>query len=107
MAEDCVFCKIIAGTIPCKKEYEDDLCMAFHDIRPQTKVHLLIIPKNHIPTMKEMEDKDEPAMGRMMKVARDLGKKFQLENYRLMMSVGEEGGQEVFHVHLHLKSAPL
>jgi len=106
MEDSCIFCKIIAGEIPSKKEYEDDLCLAFHDINPRAETHLLIIPKKHIATVKDMEDKDEPAMGRMLKVARDLGKKFGLENYKLQISVGKLGGQEVFHIHLHLLSAP-
>lgn len=106
MDENCVFCKIISGKIPSKKEYEDDLCLAFHDINPRAKTHLLIIPKRHIETIKDMRDSDEPTMGRMLKVARDLAKKFGLNDYKLQISVGELGGQEVFHVHMHLLSAP-
>ncbi len=100
----CIFCKIVAKEIPSKLEYEDDLCIAFHDINPRARVHLLVIPKKHISTLKDMQNLDEPAFGRMMMTARDLAKKFNLEDYKLMMSVGKNAGQEVFHVHLHLLS---
>lgn len=82
------------------------MCLAFHDINPKANTHLLIIPKKHLATVKDMADSDELTMGRMIKVARDLGKKFNLENYKLQISVGKEAGQEIFHVHLHLTSAP-
>ncbi len=104
---DCIFCKIVAKQIPSKLEYEDDLCMAFHDINPRAKTHLLIIPKKHIETMKEIGVEDEALLGRMMKVASDLAKKFDLNDYRLLISTGKGAGQEVFHVHLHLLSAPV
>lgn len=105
--ETCIFCKIINREIPANKlEHEDDLCMAFHDISPRSKTHILIIPKKHIPTMKEMETEDEAVLGRMMKTASDLAKKHGLNDYRLLISTGKGAGQEVFHVHLHLMSAP-
>jgi histidine triad (HIT) family protein len=103
---DCIFCKIVAKEIPSKQEYEDDLCMAFHDINPRAKTHLLIIPKKHVSTMKDVSPDDEAALGRMLKTSSDLAKKFNLENYRLLISTGKGAGQEVFHVHLHLMSAP-
>jgi len=103
---DCVFCKIVAKQIPSKLEHEDDLCIAFHDINPRAKNHLVIIPKKHIATMKDITADDEATLGRMMKVASDLAKKFNLEDYRLLISTGKGAGQEVFHVHLHLMSAP-
>lgn len=106
MEKDCIFCKIVAKEIPSRLEYEDELCMSFHDIHPRAKTHLLIIPKRHFATMKDMEATDEPTLGRMMKVASDLGKKFNLGAYRLLISVGKEAGQEIFHVHLHVMSAP-
>ncbi len=101
---DCIFCQIIAKTIPAKTEYEDDLCLAFHDINPRARIHLLIIPKKHHDTIKQIEASDEPAYGRIMKVARDLAAKFQLEDYKLQISVGKKAGQEIFHVHMHLLS---
>ncbi len=104
MDNNCIFCKIVAKEIPAKIEYEDDLCLAFHDIHPQAKVHLLVIPKKHLSTLKDMEVSDEAALGRMMKVSSNLAKKFNLEDYRLWMSIGKKAGQEVFHVHQHLVS---
>lgn len=102
---DCIFCKIIAKEFSSKMEYEDQLCVAFHDINPRAKVHLLVVPKKHIATINEMEDLDEATMGRMIKVARDMAKKFGVNSYKLLISVGKEAGQEVFHVHLHMMSA--
>ena len=106
MADQCLFCKIINKELDSKIEYEDDLCLSFHDINPRAKTHLIVIPKKHIPTVKDMEDSDEPIFGRMMRVARDMAKRFNLEDYRLLISVGRGAGQEVFHVHLHVMSAP-
>ncbi len=103
---DCVFCKIIAKEIPSKLEHEDDLCVAFHDINPRAKKHILIIPKKHIGTMKDVTAEDEPTLGRMLMVASELAKKHGMNDYRLLISTGKGAGQEVFHVHLHLMSAP-
>jgi histidine triad (HIT) family protein len=104
---ECIFCKIVAKQIPPNKlEHEDDLCMAFHDINPRSKKHILIIPKKHIPTMKDVTAKDEATLGRMLMVASNLAKKHGMDNYRLLISTGKAAGQEVFHVHLHLMSAP-
>ena len=88
-------------------EHEDDLCMVFHDINPRAKTHLLIIPKKHLSSMKDVTTSDEAALGRMMRIASDMAKKFELENYRLMVSTGKGAGQEVFHIHMHLMSAPM
>lgn len=103
---DCVFCKIVAGEIPSKAEHDDALCMAFHDINPRAKKHLLIIPKKHIATMKDVSSDDEATLGRMLLVASDLAKKHAMNDYRLLISTGKGAGQEVFHIHLHLMSAP-
>jgi histidine triad (HIT) family protein len=105
--ESCIFCKIINKEIPTNKlEHEDNLCMAFHDINPRAKIHLLIIPKKHISSMKEVEISDEIILGRMLTVASNLAKKHKLDDYKLLMSTGKKAGQEVFHIHLHLMSAP-
>ena len=106
MDPNCVFCKIINKEIPAKVEFEDDLVLCFHDINPRAKTHLLIIPKKHIPTAKDIQEVDQEVMGRMLVVASEMGKKFNLEDYRLLISVGKKAGQEVFHIHLHLMSAP-
>lgn len=104
MSDDCVFCKIISKEIPGKIEHQDNLCTVFHDINPRAKTHLLIVPNKHIPTVKDLEDVDQDVMGRMLLTARDMGRKFSLEDYRLLISVGKKAGQEIFHIHLHLMS---
>ncbi len=104
MTNECIFCKIISKQIPGKIEYEDEFCIAFPDINPRAKIHLLVVPKKHIATLADMEDIDEATMGRLIRVARDLAKKFGLQSYKLLMSVGKEAGQEIFHLHLHVMS---
>ena len=101
---DCVFCKIVSKEIPSKQEYEDEYCVVFHDIHPRAKIHLLIVPKKHIATMKEVTIMDEAMLGRLLVVAANTAKKFQLDAYRLLISTGKEAGQEVLHIHLHLMS---
>jgi len=98
----CVFCKIRDGEIPAKVEFRDEKCLAIWDIKPKSKVHLLLIPNKHIATIADIEDSDQELMGYLMIVARDLGKKLGLEGYRLQYNVGKSAGQEVFHIHLHL-----
>ncbi len=98
----CIFCKIVAGQIPAKIEYSDEFCVAFKDISPKAPVHFLVVPKKHIPTISDINEGEEILMGHLIKVAKDLAKKHSCEGYRLTFNVHEKGGQEVFHVHLHL-----
>jgi len=102
MKSDCLFCKIIAKEIPSKMAHEDELCVAFYDIRPRAKTHLLIVPKKHIDTIKHLEEGDEQLVGWMVKVAKELAEKLSLNAYNLKINVGKEAGQEIFHIHLHL-----
>lgn len=97
-----IFTKIINKEIPAKIEYEDDKCIVIYDINPKSTVHLLIIPKKAIPTIMDVADEDQELMGHLVLVARNVAKKLGLEGYRLVYNVGEKGGQEVFHVHMHL-----
>lgn len=99
---DCLFCKIINKEIPSRIEHEDDLCFGFHDINPQAKVHVLLVPRKHIPTIKDLEPGDEKLMGHLVQVAQKIAAKHNLDGYKLQFNVGEKGGQEIFHVHLHL-----
>ncbi len=99
---DCIFCKIDAGEIPSPKVYEDDLCFAINDINPKAPVHMLVIPHEHIPTISDLEEGQEALAGHMIKVARDLAHEKGCEGYKLQFNVHEKGGQEVFHIHLHL-----
>lgn len=102
MPMDCIFCKIIDKQVPAEIQHEDDICTAFNDINPKGRVHILIIPKKHIPTVADMEEGDEKIMGHLIKTAKELAEKNSCRGYQLKFFVGKEGGQEVFHVHLHL-----
>lgn len=97
-----VFTKIINKEIPAKIEFEDDKCIVIYDVNPKSAIHLLIIPKKPIPTIMEVADEDQELMGHLVLVARNVAKKLGLEGYKLQYNVGEKGGQEVFHVHMHL-----
>ncbi|MDF0379134.1 histidine triad nucleotide-binding protein [Methylophilus sp. YYY-1] len=102
MSADCIFCKIVAGTIPAKLLYEDDEVIAFHDIRPLARVHFLIVPKAHIETLKECTAEHQALLGKMMLLGAKLAAEQGLVGYKTVMNVGHEGGQEVFHIHLHV-----
>ena len=99
---DCIFCKIIEKQIPATFLYEDSQVIAFDDINPKAPVHILVVPKKHIATVSDIDDSEEILMGHMIKVARDLAKQYKCEGYRLTFNVHEKGGQEVFHIHMHL-----
>ena len=101
--ENCIFCKIIAGEIPSKKVYEDEDMLVFHDISPQAKVHCLCVPKSHFATLAEMDEVQANQLKRCFEkipaIAKDLG----LENgYRLIINQGQDAGQTVFHLHIHI-----
>lgn len=101
--ENCIFCKIIKGEIPSQKVYEDDEILAFKDINPLAPVHILVIPKKHIETTNDLEEIDEPVIGKIFTVIKKLAKENNLENgYRIVNNCGEDGGQEVKHLHFHL-----
>lgn len=100
--EDCLFCKIIDKHVDSDIVYEDDLCVAFNDINPQSRVHILVVPKKHLATVSDMEDGDEMLMGHLVKVAKDLAVENKCKGYNLQFNVGREAGQIIFHVHLHL-----
>lgn len=100
----CIFCKIVNREIPARIVYEDDLVMAFHDINPQAPIHILIIPKEHIPTLNELEEKHKELIGHIFLVAKKIAKDMGVaENgYRVLVNCNQDGGQEVYHIHLHL-----
>jgi histidine triad (HIT) family protein len=103
MSEDTIFGKIIRGEIPADILYQDDLVTAFRDIGPQAPVHILVVPNKPIPSADEVQEEDEPALGRMFTVARRLaGAEGLDEGYRLIVNCKEHGNQEVFHLHMHL-----
>lgn len=101
---DTIFSKIIDGSLPSKKVFENDRILAFHDIQPAAPVHILIIPKKYIPTMNEVTDEDGPLIAEMFAVARQIAKEQGIaeSGYRLVNNVNADGGQVVYHLHLHL-----
>ncbi|GIU48598.1 histidine triad nucleotide-binding protein [Shewanella sairae] len=104
MAEETIFSKIIRREIPADILYQDELVTAFRDITPQAPTHILIIPNHLIPTANDIKASDEKALGRMMSVAAKLAQEEGIaeDGYRLIMNCNQHGGQEVFHIHMHL-----
>ena len=101
---DCLFCKIAAGEIPSKMVYSDDELYAFEDINPQAPVHILIVPRKHIPTLNEIQKEDTGLMGKVVLLASKLAaeKGLDKKGYRLNANCLESAGQSVFHIHFHL-----
>ena len=103
MSADCVFCRIVEGSIPAKRVYEDDLCLCFADLNPQAPTHLLIIPKEHIASQAHAEEGHAPLLGHMMAKAAEIARGAGLDRgYRVVVNTGPDGGQTVEHLHLHL-----
>ena len=101
---DCLFCKIVAGDIPSKKVYEDDLCYAFYDIDPQAPTHFLVIPKAHIKSVSAVDGENAYIVGHIFATIAKLTKELGLESYRVVSNIGEQAGQSVFHLHFHVLS---
>lgn len=101
---DCIFCKIIEGSIPSKKVFENEHVLAFHDIQPAAPVHILLIPKKHIATMNEVTDEDDELMAELLRAARHVAKELGVaeSGYRLVNNCNSDGGQIVYHLHIHL-----
>jgi len=101
---DCIFCKIASGEIPADIVYHDKEIIAFRDINPQAPVHLIIIPRKHVPSLDRMKESDAALVGRMVAVASKLAKDEGVaeKGYRLAINCGAEGGQLVPHLHMHL-----
>ena len=105
--ENCLFCRIARGEIPSRKVYEDDLVIAFHDIHPARPMHLLVVPKHHIVSLQTVVESDEPALGRMLSVARRLAEEYgSPDGFRVIINNGRIGGQEVPHLHAHIVGGP-
>jgi histidine triad (HIT) family protein len=104
MAEECIFCRIVAGEIPADVVYQDEDFLAFRDIMPKAPTHVLIIPKAHITSVAELTDGQQKLAGRLIIIAKNLAKKEGMagKGYRLVINCGPEGGQVVPHLHLHL-----
>ena len=101
---DCIFCKIINKELPSTVVYEDKEILAFRDINPVTPVHVLVIPKKHISNLNEVEPEDEAVIGKIYNVIKQIAKKEGIaeKGYRIIVNCGEDGGQEVGHLHFHI-----
>ncbi len=114
--DNCIFCKIAAGKIPAKTVYEDDDVIAFHDINPAAPVHVLIVPREHIPTLADANENHMALLGKMMllapKLAAELGGGYRhtpegpVGGFKTLVNSGPDGGQEVYHLHLHIMGGP-
>jgi histidine triad (HIT) family protein len=103
MSENCIFCKIARGEIPSRKVYEDEEVFAFHDINPVAPVHFMLIPKQHLDSLAHAEEAHAALLGRMLTLASRLAKEQGLDNgFRTVINTGKGGGQEVFHLHIHI-----
>jgi histidine triad (HIT) family protein len=100
---NCIFCKIVAGSIPVERLYEDDLVLAFPDREPKAPTHILVIPKRHLESHADATDEDQHVFGHILMVAAGVAREKGLdEGYRLVINCGREGGQTVPHLHLHI-----
>lgn len=103
MSDNCIFCKIARGEIPSRKVYEDEEVFAFHDINPVAPVHFMLVPKLHIASLLDAEEAHTALLGKMLLLAPKLAREQGLENgFRAVINSGKGGGQEVFHLHIHV-----
>jgi len=103
MSSDCLFCRIVAGTIPAKRVFEDELCLCFADLHPQAPTHLLIVPKQHIASLAVTEPAQSSLLGHLLTKAAEIARVSGLNRgYRVVLNTGSDGGQTVDHLHLHV-----
>lgn len=103
MDDNCIFCQIVNGLKPANFVYKNKNAMAFHDIRPEAPVHILIVPRKHIRTINDITEEDRGIIADVFYIARDLARQMNTEKgYKLLFNVGRSGGQIIWHVHLHL-----
>ena len=100
MAEDCIFCKIANGEFNTEFVYQTDKLVVFKDIHPKAPIHLLVVPKLHVPSLNELDDKE--LLGELLMGVKEVTKKIGLKSYRTQINTGKEAGQEVFHLHIHV-----
>jgi len=104
---DCIFCKIVRGEIPCKKVYEDDDILAFHDIAPIAPVHFMVIPKQHVASLNDVDTAHAPMLGKLFAKVGELARGQGLtDGFRTIVNTGRVGGQEVYHLHVHIVGGP-
>lgn len=103
-ASDCIFCKIAAGDIPAVKVYEDEVCIAFNDLSPQAPIHILIIPREHVDSLDKATGNEKETLGHLLLTAADIARDrgFAENGYRVVVNTNSDGGQTVFHLHVHL-----
>lgn len=101
---DCIFCNIITGKLPAKMVYQDEQVLAFYDIKPKAKVHILIVPRKHITSVNHVELEDQTLLGSLFLAARKIAEEQGIaeKGYRLMINTGSGAGQIVYHLHMHL-----
>ena len=100
MSEDCIFCKIINGDFNTEFVYENEYVVVFKDINPKAPIHLLVVPKTHVASLNELEDKN--LMAELLMAVKETTKKIGLKSYKPLINTGKEAGQEVFHLHVHI-----
>lgn len=102
--KDCIFCKIAAGEIPSAKVFEDERCLAFNDLSPQAPTHILIIPRKHVDSLDKAKESQDELLGHLLLTAADIArsKGFADDGYRVVINTNRDGGQTVFHLHVHL-----
>lgn len=101
--ENCVFCKIVKGELPSRKVYEDEDVLAFHDLHPLAPVHFMLIPKEHVASLAQVNDSHQKVLGKIMVLAPKLAREQGLtEGFRIIVNSGAIAGQEVFHLHIHV-----
>lgn len=100
---DCLFCRIVRGEIPCRKVYEDEEVLAFHDINPVAPVHFMLVPRLHLATLADAAEQHQALLGRMLLLAPRLARQQGLDDgFRTVINTGKGGGQEIFHLHIHV-----
>jgi histidine triad (HIT) family protein len=102
--DDCIFCKIVAGEIPSDKVYEDETCIAFNDLHPQAPTHILVIPRDHVDSLDKASGDDKAMLGHLLLSAAEISRQrgFAEDGYRVVINTNADGGQTVFHLHVHL-----
>jgi histidine triad (HIT) family protein len=102
--QECIFCKIVDGVIPSQRVFEDGVCIAFNDLHPQAPTHILIIPREHVDSLDKAGESQKEVLGHLLLTAADIarGKGFAEDGYRVVINTNADGGQTVFHLHVHL-----
>lgn len=101
---DCIFCKIVAGEIPATRVFEDEVCVAFNDLSPQAPTHILIVPREHVDSLEKAQQDQEGTLGHLLLSAAEIAREngFAEKGYRVVINTNSDGGQTVFHLHVHL-----